>query len=181
MDFEVLTLPGLWNSGPLHWQTHWEKTYPWMRRIAHRDWETPERAEWVRELDAAIAACRRPPVLAAHSLSCTLVSYWAASGSAHRIAGAFLVAPSDTEAPSYPDCTSGFQPMPLAPLPFPSIVVASTKDEYVSTERAQAFAAAWGSKLVLIGEAGHINGDAGYGTWPEGERMLLDFCRQVQA
>ncbi|UTY58831.1 alpha/beta hydrolase [Massilia sp. erpn] len=181
MDFEVLTLPGLWNSGPLHWQTHWEKTHPWMRRIAHRDWETPERTEWVRELDAAIAACRRPPVLAAHSLSCTLVSYWAASNSPHKIAGAFLVAPSDTEAPSYPDCTSGFQPMPLVALPFPSIVVASTKDEYVSTERAQAFAAAWGSKLVLIGEAGHINGDAGYGPWPEGERMLLDFCRQVQA
>lgn len=181
MDFEVLTLPGLWNSGPLHWQTQWEKQYPWMRRIAHRDWETPERAEWVGELDAAIAACRRPPVLAAHSLSCALVAHWAASGSAHQIAGAFLVAPSDTEAPSYPACTSGFQPMPMTRPPFPSIVVASTRDDYVSTERAQAFAAAWGSKLVLIGEAGHINGDAGYGPWPEGERMLLDFCRQVQA
>jgi predicted alpha/beta hydrolase family esterase len=28
--------------------------------------------------------------------------------------------------------------------------------------------------------AGHINGDAGYGAWPEGERMLLDFCAQLK-
>jgi len=182
MPFEVLTLAGLWNSGPQHWQTHWEHKHGW-QRAPHRDWETPDREEWVRELDAAIAACRQPPVLAAHSLSCTLVTWWAAAhkDAAQRIAGAFLVAPSDVDAPSYPTCTTGFQPMQLAPLPFPSIVVASTSDPYVATARAQAFAQAWGSKLHLVGEAGHINGDAGYGPWPEGEQLLLDFCRQVQA
>jgi hypothetical protein len=180
MSFEVLTLAGLWNSGPQHWQTHWEREYQWVR-APHRNWETPDRAEWVRELDEAIAACRRPPVLAAHSLSCTLVSYWAASGSRHRIAGAFLVAPSDVDAPSYPDCTTGFQPMPLQALPFPGLVVASSNDPYVSEARARQFAEAWGSELHVIGDAGHINGDAGYGPWPEGKRLLLDFCAKVQA
>ncbi|MGZ7039032.1 MAG: alpha/beta hydrolase, partial [Thermoanaerobaculia bacterium] len=38
------------------------------------------------------------------------------------------------------------------------------------------FAAAWGSRLVFIGDAGHINGASGYGPWPEGEAMLLEFC-----
>jgi len=68
--------------------------------------------------------------------------------------------------------------MPLAKLPFPSIVVASTNDQYVSNDRARLFADAWGSRLVFIGDAGHINGASGYGPWPEGERMLLDFSEE---
>jgi predicted alpha/beta hydrolase family esterase len=64
-------------------------------------------------------------------------------------------------------------------LPFPSIVVASTNDEFVSIERARAFAQAWGSRFVEIGDAGHINGDSGFGEWPEGERMLEDFCAEL--
>lgn len=175
----VLTLSGLWDSGPQHWQTHWERKHGW-RRVAHRDFETPDREEWVRELDAAIAACSEPPVLAAHSLSCTLVTWWAQSNSKHRIAGAFLVAPSDVDAPSYPTCTKGFQPMQLQRLPFPSVVVASSDDIYVSERRARQFAEAWGSVLHVIGPAGHINGDAGFGPWPEGESLLLDLCSKTQ-
>lgn len=180
MDFEIITLPGLWNSGPQHWQTHWERKYPTIKRIEHSDWNHPQRDAWVAELDAVIAAAAKPPVLAAHSLSCALVAHWAKSGSAHKIAGAFLVAPSDPEAPNYPKEPAGFAPLPLDKLPFPTIVVASTDDEYVSIDRARMFARAWGSKLVEIGDAGHINGASGYGEWPEGEQMLLDFCAQVQ-
>jgi hypothetical protein len=63
--------------------------------------------------------------------------------------------------------------MPLLRLPFPSIVVASTDDEYVTLDRAQQFARAWGSRLVNIGVAGHINSATGLGSWPLG-RALLD-------
>ena len=42
----------------------------------------------------------------------------------------------------------------------------------MSLERAEAFARGWGSRLVTIGAAGHINTDAGYGEWPEGRRLL---------
>jgi predicted alpha/beta hydrolase family esterase len=66
-------------------------------------------------------------------------------------------------------------------LTFPSIVIASTNDVYVSVERARQFADAWGSRLVLIGDAGHINGDSGHGPWPEGEKMLLDFCASLSS
>lgn len=38
--------------------------------------------------------------------------------------------------------------------------------------RAQAFATAWGSEFVMIGEAGHINGYSGLGDWPEGLALL---------
>ena len=179
MKCDILTLAGLWNSGPQHWQTHWEQKYPAWTRVAHRDWHDPGRDEWVAELDAAIAGCAGRPVLVAHSLACMLVAQWAQSGSMLKVAGAFLVAPSDVEAPSYPVAANGFKPIPLARLPFPSLVVASSNDEYVSPDRARAFAAAWGSKLVEIGPAGHINGASGHGPWPEGEAMLDEFCRDL--
>ena len=179
MDCDVLILAGLWNSGPQHWQTHWEHRHPAWKRVPHRDWNNPDCEEWVAELDAAIAASEGPPLLVAHSLSCVLVAQWARSGSSLKIAGAFLVAPSDVDAPSYPVEATGFGPMPLEKLPFPSIVVASSNDEYVSLERARQFAQAWGSKFIEIGPAGHINGASGFGGWPEGEKMLADFCAEV--
>jgi predicted alpha/beta hydrolase family esterase len=95
------------------------------------------------------------------------------------VLGAFLVAPSDVEAPNYPVEGRSFSSMPLVRFPFPSVVVASTNDEYVSIERVNEFARAWGSRVSVIGPAGHINGASGYGHWPEGEAMLLDFCRSV--
>lgn len=179
MKCDVLILAGLWNSGPEHWQSQWQARYPAWTKAEHRDWNCPERDEWVAELDAAIGACKGAPILVAHSLGCMLVAHWARSGSPLKVAGAFLVAPSDVEAPSYPVPVNGFAPIPLEPLPFPSMVIASTDDPYVSNERADTFARAWGSRLVRIGDAGHVNADSGHGPWPEGERLLQDFCDQI--
>ncbi len=171
MTVPVLTLAGLWNSGPAHWQTHWERSHPTWKRVPHREYESPRRDEWVEELERAVAACDAPPMLAAHSMSCCLVQHWAAQTSL-KAAAAFLVAPSDVEATTYPKGPAGFKPMPLRRLPFPSLVVTSTTDEYISLERARFFASAWGSELVVVSNAGHLNGDAGYGPWPEGLTLL---------
>ncbi|HEX3067222.1 MAG TPA: alpha/beta hydrolase [Thermoanaerobaculia bacterium] len=175
----VLTIPGLWNSGPLHWQTHWEAKHDSFHRVQQRDFDHPDRDEWVATLDAAVRACPAPPILAAHSLGCSLVAQWAIDCGGRGVGGAFLVGPSDVEAPGYPIEGRSFATMPLAKLPFPSVVIASTNDEFVSNDRARQFADAWGSRLVFIGDAGHINGASGYGPWPEGERMLLDFGEEV--
>jgi uncharacterized protein len=179
MTIPVLTVAGLWNSGPLHWQTHWEAKHGWPR-VQQADWDHPRRIDWMAALDRAVAGSPSPPVLAAHSLGCALVAQWAADRGGRGVAGAFLVAPSDVEAPDYPVEGRDFASMALEPLPFPSIVVGSTNDEYVSVERLRLFSASWGSRLVLIGDAGHINGAAGYGPWPEGEAMLLDFCKSLE-
>ncbi|MFP5394414.1 MAG: RBBP9/YdeN family alpha/beta hydrolase [Gammaproteobacteria bacterium] len=180
MNCDVLTLPGLGDSGPRHWQTLWERKHPDWRRVTHRDWVKPEQAEWVAELDAAILLSEGPPLLVAHSLACALVAHWAQSGSTMAVAGAILVAPADPEAPGFPPEASGFAPMPMARLPFPTIVVASSSDPYVTPERAAAFAQAWGSRLIELGDAGHINADSGHGDWPAGERIVLDFCGQLR-
>lgn len=179
MECDVLTLAGIWNSGPTHWQSLWEKKHPEWKRVPHRDWNNPECSEWVAELDAAIADCEGTPLLVAHSLSCSMLAQWAGSGSELRIAGAFMVAPADPEGAAFPVEASGFGPMPMEKLPFPSVVVASSNDEYVSLERARQFAQAWGSRFVEIGPAGHVNGEAGFGEWAEGEKMLAEFCAQV--
>lgn len=181
-EVPVLTIAGLWNSGPDHWQTHWERKHRLWRRVQQRDWDRPDREEWVRALDQAVRRCERPPVLAAHSLGCALVAEWV-TGTGGRggaaVAGAFLVAPSDVEAPGYPVEGRSFSTMALPRLPFPSLLIASSNDEYVTLERARHFAEAWGSVLVDIGPAGHINSASGHGPWPEGERTFLELCASL--
>ncbi|MBX7184997.1 MAG: alpha/beta hydrolase [Vicinamibacteria bacterium] len=167
----VLILPGLYDSGPEHWQTLWERTNPGFHRVVQREWARPECAEWVATLDAAIAR-HEGAVLVAHSSACALVAHWAASHPAGRVRGALLVAPSDPEAPAYPKGPTGFSPMPLVRLGFPSIVVMSANDVYVTPERGTAFARAWGSTLLTIGDAGHINAQSGHGHWPAGLELL---------
>lgn len=164
-------LPGLYNSGPLHWQSRWETLYGYTR-IHQRDWDTPDKDDWVHTINEVIAPF--PPgqvILIAHSLACCAVAHWGHRYS-RAIRGALLVAPSDVDAPSFPAGTTGFQPMPLAPLPFDSIVVASSDDEYVSLKRADFFAAQWGGSFVNIGHKGHINSASGLGDWSEGYKLL---------
>ena len=171
MNPVVFTLPGLYSSGPQHWQTHWEKEYGFIR-IHQQDWETPVCEDWITTIDAAVM--QHPPeqvILVGHSLACCTIVRWAQTFN-RTIKGALLVSPSDADAPSYPPGTTGFMPMPLHKLPFPSITVASSNDEYVTIERAQQFAGTWGSRLVNIGPYGHINSTSNLGLWPEGLALL---------
>ena len=71
--------------------------------------------------------------------------------------------------------------MPLRPLPFPTTVVASSDDPYVSLERAELFARSWGSKLVCVGAAGHVNAASGLGAWPAGLDLLRELARRGAA
>jgi uncharacterized protein len=169
----VLVVPGLNGSGAGHWQTLWEALYPRTRRVAQRDWDHPDCADWRTTLETAIAAAPEPVVLVAHSLGCALVAHLAARPSAARIAAALLVAPADVDSPERtPPETRSFAPMPTALLPFPATVVASANDPYVALTRAQSFAAAWGAVFVDAGPKGHLNADSSLGDWPEGRRHL---------
>jgi hypothetical protein len=168
----ILILPGYGDSGDEHWQSHWERSDPACRRVVQDDWLEPRRDDWIAALERAVGACASPPVLAAHSLGCALVAHWAAR-TRRPAKGALLVAPADVDSPIHTSAeVRSFSPMPLTPLPFSSIVVASTDDPFASLARATAFAAAWGSRLITLDRAGHINADAGFGPWPEGRALL---------
>ena len=177
----ILMLPGWTNSGPDHWQSHWERARPAYRRVEQDDWEKPDRDDWQRKIDAAIGATNSPVILVAHSLGCIAAVDWVAAGSASlpSVRGAFLVAPADTERPNAPEVLQSWRPMPLIRLPFPSIVVASRNDDSASFSRSELFARTWGSRLVDAGNAGHIHTAAGYGPWPEGRVLLDEFVREV--
>jgi predicted alpha/beta hydrolase family esterase len=169
----VLVLPGYGDSGPEHWQSLWEAADPRLRRVQQADWFAPRLDAWLGVLDAAVTACAEPPVIVAHSLGCVLLAHWV-QREGRRVRSALLVAPADVDAIALVmDAVQSFVPVPLVRLPFPSVVVASDDDVYVTTVRAQAFARAWGSRFVGLSGAGHINTESGHGQWREG-RALLD-------
>jgi hypothetical protein len=170
-------LPGYGDSGPAHWQSHWEAADSRLRRVVQRDWLEPKLDDWLAALDRAVAACASPPVLAAHSLGCVLVAHWV-QRAGRRAAGALLVAPVDIDAtPATVPEVATFAPVPLIRLPFPTIVVSSDDDVHVSLERARGFARAWGSRFVGLTRAGHINGESGFGAWPDGRALLDELVR----
>src|ERR1700694_881431 len=150
---QVLIVPGIGNSGPQHWRTICQPQCPDFRRVQQREWDRPVCAEWVASFDETVRGAGAPVVLVAHSLGCLLVAHWAAASANGHIHGALLVAVPDPEGPSFPKEASGFSPLPVRPLGFPSVVVASADDPYGSAEHAARCAAAWGSRLVGGGGA----------------------------
>jgi len=170
----IFLIPGLYNSGPEHWQTHWEKEYGFTR-ILQKDWNNPVCEDWIAAIDAMVSkAVVEEVILIGHSLGCASIVHWAAAFR-RKIKGALLVAPSDVDAPSYPKGTTGFMPMPLNHLSFPSVVIASSNDEYVSMERAKYFAQCWGSECINAGDLYHINAASNLGNWPFGYQILHRF------
>src|SRR5215216_7693769 len=105
----ILIVPGLGNSGPQHWQSLWEKQFGFTR-VEQQDWETPICADWITTLQSYIDKYDpKDVILVGHSLACATIAYWAKEYNV-AIKGALLVAPSDTEAESYPTGTTGFAP-----------------------------------------------------------------------
>jgi uncharacterized protein len=172
---KYLIVPGLGNSGPAHWQTYFEQMGSHFLRINQNDWDTPSCDDWTSNIDRVVSQYDLSKVvLIGHSLGCLAIAHWATKYKSH-IKGAFLVAPSDCEAPQYTFQTNGFSPIPLNKIIFKTIVVASTNDFWVSIERAKFFAENWGSEFINLGNAGHINAASGHFEWQEG----LDILNQL--
>ena len=171
MSTTVLLLPGWHNSGPEHWQTHWEQQHGFTRVVQH-DWDFPLRGDWMAQLESVVQA-HEQVVLVAHSLGCILATAWAQhTHNSHRVNGALLVAPADVERPEMQHMLHSWSPIVRARLPFQSIVVASRNDVHCSFLRASRLALDWGARLVDVGNAGHINAESQLSDWPAGLRLL---------
>ena len=166
----VLILPGYGGSGPSHWQSRWQEQDPDFVRVAMPSWENPLLDDWLAALGAEVRACASPPVVVAHSLGCLAVAHFAAGGG--QLRGALLVAPPDPDGPLFPEDARDFGPPPRTRIAFPTVVLASTTDPYASLAFSRRCAEAWGSEWVEVGAVGHINGESGLGSWPEGRAML---------
>ena len=182
---DILLIPGLNNSGPGHWQTLWEAKLPRARRVDLGLWDDPHRNTWVGKLALAIGRADRPVVLVAHSLGCHVVAWWAeyeAAFTAHLrnaepcpVVGALLVAPPDVDERPVDRRLTRFAPLPPSPLPFPSIVVGSRDDPYLSVGQGRRMAHRWGARYVDGGAIGHVNARSGLGEWSFG----LDLLREL--
>jgi uncharacterized protein len=175
-DLDLLFVAGLNGSGPDHWQTRWLSRLPTARLVEQADWDRPNRDHWVRAIVEACEAAERPIVLVAHSLGVTAVAHAALLLPRGPVKGALLVSPPSDEALVAVGAAE-FAPTPTAPLPFPSLLVASHNDPYGDYGFAETKAAQWGSRLVAAGEAGHINVDSGHGPWPEGLMQFASFIK----
>lgn len=173
-DARCLMVPGLNNSGPRHWQTRWEHIRNDCSRVDLGAWSNPHRNHWVTKLDMAIRQHDGPVVLVAHSLGCLAVAWWASLTEApcKPVIGALLVAPPDVERGDARDVLQRFAPAPRVTLPFPSILVASRDDSYISFEAGRALARRWGADFHDAGAIGHINADSFLGDWEEGQKLV---------
>ena len=177
-DFDILIIPGLGGSGPDHWQSRWEAKLSTARRVEQHNWDSPRLEDWTGRIIAAVEGARRPVLLLAHSLGVTAVVHAAPNLPAGVVRGAFLVAPP-ADSVLVEAAGPGFTPLPRAPLPFPSVLVASRNDPFAPYEESEEISYAWGSRLLDAGEAGHLNMDSGHGPGPEGLMSLAGFLKQL--
>lgn len=178
-----LIVPGWQGSADEHWQSHWQRSLPNSARVEQADWLNPKREDWVAELQRSIASDPRPTILIAHSLGCITVAHWAAQAPAEllgRVQGALLVAPADVQRNNCPAALQNFAPIPQQPLPFPSQLVGSDNDSAASAARAIELARDWGSDVVILSGAGHINVQSGHQRWEQGFSYLYHLQNRIE-
>jgi predicted alpha/beta hydrolase family esterase len=173
----IIIVPGWRDSGPGHWQSLWADALPGAVRVQQDDWITPSRKAWVASITRTILEQEGPVVIVAHSLGCIATTHLPPEA-VEKIQGALLVAPADPERRSI---LADFAPVPYQPLPYRSIIVASSNDPYCPVRTAGAYARAWGSEFVRLQMAGHINIESGFGAWPLGLALLQSLTGEQNA
>ena len=128
-------------------------------------------------LQAALADTARPVVLVGYHLGVASIVTAAEQLAAEQVKGAFFVAPADLSLSCCESHDAGT--LSNAPLPFPSLLVASRSDPRCSFEKASDMALAWGSHLVDAGDVGQIDPSSGHGPWPEGLMRLGWFLKRL--
>ena len=176
-DFDFVIQPGWNNSGPEHWQSHWQEKLA-ARRVENHEWHAPLLDDWLAALDAAVEAADKPVVVIAHSLGCATVAHYAARYG-NKLAGALLVAPADVERASAPAQLRPFAPLPQLALPFPVRVVASDTDPFSLPLRSARMAALWRAPLSWLRDAGHINVASGHAEWEAGFAELAQLLADI--
>ncbi|MFE3445161.1 RBBP9/YdeN family alpha/beta hydrolase [Nocardia sp. NPDC059180] len=176
----IVIVPGLRDHVPEHWQTLLAERLNKVRTVPPLECDKLSLASRIAALDAVLADIDGPVVLVAHSAGVMITVHWAQHYQ-RPVRAALLATPADLETPlpsGYPTAqeleAGGWNPIPRGRLPFPSIVAASTTDPLASYRRAAGMAESWGSRLVDIGDVGHLNPASGYGDWPRAQELLDD-------
>jgi predicted alpha/beta hydrolase family esterase len=167
----VLTLPGVDNSGPAHWQSVWERVHDNVHRVEQRDWTRPNCEDWVRAIDAAVQRQPVRPIIVAHSLGCLAAAQWLAR-SPSRAHAVLLVAVPDPAGKQFPTGVTGFSTLPEKLLQDPLTLISSEDDPYASPEFSRSVSARWSATHLNIGANGHINEQTRLGEWSQAWAMV---------
>lgn len=180
----VLIVPGLRDHVPAHWQTLLADRLPRVRSVPPMGREDLDCAARVEAIEREAQAVEGPLLIVAHSGGVVMLAHWARQ-TRRPVLGALLAAPPDFERPmpeGYPTVeqldASGWLPVPRERLPFPSIVAGSRNDPLADYERVADMARDWGSRLVDLGEVGHLNPASGFGPWPRAEQFIEELAAQ---
>lgn len=163
----LVTVPGLHGSEGAHWQTWLERQYAQSRRVVQDDWDAPRLDEWAQAVRSVVASVRGPVVLAAHSFGCLAAAHAIAEGLiGDEVVGVLFAAPASPEKFRF---AGAFEPRRLS---LPSVLVVSQTDPWMPFDEALMLASRFGSALVNLGDAGHINTAAGFGPWPRAKYFV---------
>ncbi len=190
MEYTTLIVPGLDNSGSDHWQTWLETQLIQVQRVNQKRWDEPDIASWSDNVSLAIQSATQRVILVAHSFG-VIASLVAASRTPDLVAGALLVAPADPSRftisgerinQDSQELQIGlYDLMPKSHPGFPTILAASTNDYCMPFKRSAWWAKTWGSKLVSLGDAGHVNPASGYGAWPHGALLYQELISKARS
>ena len=173
-------------NGEAHWQARMVSKLSTAKIVEQEDWFYGSLSKAVAAVLDAVKATDKPVVFVAHSAGCTLVAHSIAAlreaGVVDRVKGGFLVAPPSQQelAKLAPKVDAAMLQVPRDPLPFPSVLIASSNDPFSTLEQSADLASAWGSQFVEAGEQGHINTASGHGPWPEGMMKFAGWLSRLK-
>ena len=184
----VLIVPGLRDQVEEHWQTLLATRLPHVRSVAPMGRRQLDCATRIDAIEEAADAIEGPMIVVAHSGGVIMVVHWALRTRRHQILGALLATPPDFEQPmpaGFPTIADlsdgGWLPVPRIPLAFPSIVAASRNDPLADYDRVATLADCWRSRLVDLGEVGHLNPASGFGEWPDAVSFIDELAAGAAA
>jgi predicted alpha/beta hydrolase family esterase len=162
----VLIIPGLYDSGPAHWQTWLQAQYPDAVRVEQEHWNIADLDRWASRIERTIEAAPPGPWIAvAHSFGCLALARYL-HGRDAAVAAALLVAPAD------PRKFGVVHQLPLQPLGVRSTLIGSESDPWMRLESASAWALLWAARFVNLGAVGHIDTESGFGPFPAAKGLV---------
>ena len=163
----LLIVPGLDDSPPDHWQSWLQARHRGALRVVQHDWRSTDLERWAARIGSTLARAGRGPWIAvAHSFGVLALARFLGEQPSAPVAAALLVAPAD------PDKFGVAETLPTRRLPLTSTMVLSRTDPWLSLAAGQRWAARWGSHVVDLGDAGHINRAAGFRSLPFAGRWV---------
>ncbi len=182
----VVFVPGLREHVPDHWQTLLQARLPGSVCVPRLGKGVISCKAWVEAIDKTLASVASPTVLVGHSAGVIMIAHWTRLFP-RPVRGAILATPPDLDRElhaGYPSkqtlADNGWMPIPREPLPFESVLVASTNDPLCTLERAADLAMGWDARFESAGAVGHLNPASGFGEWPQAAEFLAMFGVEVE-